>query len=110
MSDLDIFYVHTADIASYQGSNSNGPVRADPVTIPCMLDSVDILTTTTAGQQVSQRTTMLYADTQYADLLTVNSLVQSSQLGDDQTANIIKVNVMELSGLGLPDHIECELA
>lgn len=109
MSDLDAFYVHTAAVSTYQGSGAYGPVYADPVNIPCMIDSVDTLVTTTAGQQVSQRTSMLYADTQYESLLKAASRVQSDQLGDDQTATITKVNPLQIPGLSLPDHVECEL-
>lgn len=110
MGDFDEFYVHTATVETYLGTGANGPSYAAGVDIACYIDAETVLVTTGTGQQVTQRTTVLYADSSAAALLTVQSRVTSTQLGNDDQARVAKLNVLDVGAL-MPDmaHVEATL-
>lgn len=103
------FYVHTATVEQYLGSGTNGTRYAAGVSIPCYIDAQQVVTTAASGQEVTQRTTVLYCDLSHAALLTPLSRVTSAQLNGDQTAHVQSCNPLDGGPLGLPDHVEAVL-
>jgi hypothetical protein len=109
MSDLDEFYVHTLTVETYQGENSLGPVYATGVPVPGFLDTTSDLQRSSSGDAATSAGSMFYCHPTYAGLFTVQSRVNSADLGGDGKAVVVKLNNLTSGPLGLPDHVEVGL-
>lgn len=109
MSDIDLFWIHTATIETFQGDGVTGPVYAAGVSITCLLDADEQLVLSPTGEQVTSSSTMLYTAISNAALFTPGTRVTSTVLGGDNTAKVLKVNPLTSGALALPDHVEVSL-
>lgn len=104
MSDLDLFYVHTATVKPWTGQSGHGPVYGPPVTMPCFIDDSLHLVRNAEGEEVVS-STVLYTDTAYASDFPVNSEVTAN----GRVSHVITLNSHDSRTLGLPDHVEVHL-
>jgi hypothetical protein len=109
VSDLDEFYINTAQVQAFSGESATGSVYAAAVTVPCFVDSTDQLTVSPTGEQVTSRSTVLYCSLTYSSVFTVGSRVTSDSIGFDHVARVVTVNNLSSGPLGLPDHVEVGL-
>lgn len=115
--DLADFYVHTAIVETYEGTNGYGEdVFADPVTLDpadvsvhplgngCWIDDSRKLVRNSTGEQVVSEST-LYTYPSNAALFTPDSRVTVN----GAVSRVIKVNSNTSGDLDLPDHVAVTL-
>lgn len=108
MSDVDLFFVHTATVRTFLATTATGSKLADPVTVACFINDARDLVITSTGEQL-RSTTKLYTDLANAPLFTPDSQVTSSVFGDGRTARVTISNSLDSGSLLLPDHLKVEL-
>jgi hypothetical protein len=98
--DIADFYVHTVQVATYQGAGANGSIYAAPVSVSGYLDGSTRLIRTTDGEQVVAQS-QFYCAVADAPKFTPDSTVT---LPGGRTGQVITVNQLDAPGLGLPEH------
>lgn len=106
MNELEELYVHQVQVETFKGTGSWGDVYenlSDPV--PCFLDNQTQLTRDQSGAEVVSTATV-YAALSAAPQFTVGSLVHLP----GRKAQVIGCNPRDGGTLGLPSHVEVNLA
>lgn len=115
--DIADFYVQTAIVETYQGTNGYGedtfaaPVTLDPADVStrpdgngCWIDDARHLVRTSDSEQVISEST-LYTYPDNAALFTPNTRVTVN----DNVSRVIKTNLNTSGDLDLPDHVAVSL-
>lgn len=97
--DISDFYVHTAQVETWEGAGAYGDVYAAPVTVPCFAEDKIRLVRGKDGEQVVSGSTLYMAVTDGA-LFVPDSRVTV----DGRVSYVITQNTNDAPGLGLPDH------
>ncbi|UFS59475.1 hypothetical protein [Subtercola endophyticus] len=103
--ELEDFWQHTVTVATLQGNGANGAVKADPVPVLGFLDGSRKLVRSATGEQVVSESTF-YCPPANAALFLPDSLVTCP---DGSVSTVIKANLNDSGGLGLPDHLAVAL-
>lgn len=103
--DLEDFYVHTATVETFQGTNGYGEdTYADPVDVPGFLTDVRKLVLNADGEQVtSEAQFFTYPDR--APLF----LAKSRVTVNGNPSLVIRSNLNTSGDLDLPDHVAISL-
>ena len=105
VNDLAEFYVHTAQVEMFLGTNGYGEdTFAAPVSVVCFTDEARKLVRDKAGEQVVSETTLATYPVS-APLFVAGSKVTVN--GNE--SRVIKTKLGDSGTLDLPDHIEVSL-
>jgi hypothetical protein len=97
--DISDFYVHTAQVETWEGAGAYGDVYAAPVTVNCFAEDKIQLVRAKDGQQVVSGST-LYMAAPDGDLFVPDSRVTV----DGRVSYVITQNTNDAPGLDLPEH------
>lgn len=96
---IEDFYVHTAQVETWEGAGAYGDVYAAPVTVDCFAEDKIREVRSKDGQVVVSGSTLYMAVTDGA-LFVPDSRVTV----DGRVSYVITQNTNDAPGLGLPDH------
>lgn len=111
---LDKWFMQTASVETWQGTNALGDVFAAPQTVQCFIEDVRKLVRAKDGQQVISEST-LYTSSSNVGLFVANSRVTvlTDADGDEITptrmTRVIGQSVFDSGKLNLPDHLAVTL-
>ena len=103
-SAIEMFFVHTVDVETYQGETGVGESFDDPASVSCFVDDTTHLVRNSMGEEVAS-SGAVYAATADAPKFTVDSRVTVN----GRRTTVLLVNVNDSGPLGLPDHVEVHL-
>lgn len=105
MSDIDVFYVHTAVVEPFLNTSGYGVDLFGPaVTVACFADDTRHQIRSSTGELVISETT-LYTTVANAPTFVINSRVTVN----GNMSRVMKVNTNDSGPLGLPDHCAVNL-
>ncbi len=105
MSDIAVFFVHTATVEPFLNTSGYGIDLFGPaVTVACFADDTRHQIRSTSGELVISETT-LYASVADAPTFAINSRVTVN----GNVSRVMKVNTNDSGPLGLPDHCAVNL-
>ena len=99
--ELDLFWVHTTSVRTYEGSGPFGETYTDPQDVPCFIDSTRKLVRDQTGREVVSEATIQGPITHGAKF-TPESLTTI----DGRERTVITAANHYSGSLGLPDHFE----
>lgn len=100
-----MFFVHTAQVSTFQGSGPSGDAYADAVTVKGFLDDgVQQIAAPGGGSQIVQQS-KFYARLSDADLFTPRTMLAVN----GRACVVREVRRRDGGSLGLPSHVEVEL-
>jgi hypothetical protein len=97
--DISDFYVHTAQVETWEGAGAYGDVYAAPVVVSCFAEDKIQLVRAKDGQQVVSGST-LYMAAVDGDLFVPDSRVTV----DGRFSYVLTQNTNDAPGLNLPEH------
>ena len=109
MSDIDVFYVHTATVEPFLGTSGYGVDMFGPATVLAppngvFADDTRKLIRNANGEQVVSESTV-YTFPVNAPLFTADARVTVN----GNVSRVIKTNLNDSGALGLPDHVAVSL-
>jgi hypothetical protein len=105
VSAISAFFIHTASVETFTGTGAYGDTYAAAASVACFLDDGLVLVRTGTTQQLEQKSNL------YAALSDAAKLVPDSRVTVNGRAAIVSAARRRDGGsLGLPDHVECDLA
>lgn len=103
-SAIEVFFVHTVSVETYQGESGVGESYASATPVQCFVDDTTHLVRNSAGEEVAS-SGAVYAGTADAGKFTVESRV----IVNGRRTRVLMVNLNDSGPLGLPDHVEVHL-
>lgn len=105
MSALTALFVHTASVETFTGTGAYGATYAAPVTVKGFLDDGVVLVRTGTTDELTQKSIFFAALTDAPTLLPKSRITVNGRV-----ALVSEVRRRDGGMLGLPDHVECDLA
>lgn len=104
MTALDTFYVHTGTVETLTGSNADGDVLSNAVTVTGLLDDQTRVVISPEGDTVTS------ASTFYTTIGNQALFVPRSRFTiNGRVCTVLDVRVRAAGSLGLPEHVEVVL-
>lgn len=102
---MSVFFVHTASVQTFLGGSSTGDTYTAAADVKGFLDDGLVLVHSASGEQLVQKS-IFFAALSNADKFVPETLVTVN----GTTAQVTGVRRRDGGSLGLPDHIEVDLA